>query len=161
MVDPKTGFPTIPWYQYFVSPLIADINLSGATTDDLAEGEKNLYFTGERSYESTKSELKQGANVTLSYNDIEQTITINAVGSQLIGLDSISVVGAAGSYVVTLVNDQASPAETAFYGTSSSGTRGWQPMLGAFAKTGSIDVSAASNGVVSFQADLFYLQATR
>lgn len=127
MVDPKTGFPTIPWYQYFVSPLIADINLSGATTDDLAEGEKNLYFTDERSYEATKSELQPGANVTLSYNDIEQTITINAAGSQLIGLDSIDVVGTAGSYVVTLVNDVSAPGPYMAYGTNKSGAKGWVP----------------------------------
>jgi hypothetical protein len=77
---------------------------------------------------------------------------------------SIAQAGAAtpGSVItISLVNDEQSPAETSFYGTDDAGNKGWQPMLGAFSKTGSININAASNGVVSFQADLFYLMATR
>lgn len=69
------------------------IGSSEATTDDLEEGEGNLYFTDERAvdavqllldekldYESLKTTLLAGANITLSPDDVSETITITATG---------------------------------------------------------------------------------
>lgn len=92
MVDPKTGFPTIPWYQYFVSPLIADINLSGATTDDLAQGETNLYFSNALSFAALKDQLQQGQNISLQVNEQAQTITISATGQAFVA-DNTAQIG--------------------------------------------------------------------
>ena len=48
-----------------------------ATTTHLPEG-SNLYFTDSRLYESLKSTLEAGANVTLTEDDLSETITISA-----------------------------------------------------------------------------------
>ena len=53
---------------------------SSATTDDLTEGASNLYFSEGRVYESLKDTLVQGANVTITSDDIDSTITISATG---------------------------------------------------------------------------------
>jgi hypothetical protein len=93
---------------------------------------------------------------------LQEQVNDLPLGYGIQGLMSIAQQGAAtpgGVVILTLLNDEQTPSETSFYGTDDAGNKGWQPMLGAFAKTGSIDVSATANGVVSFQADLFYLQA--
>lgn len=163
VINLKTGYATTEWYRYFSSPLIPDIDLSGITTDNLKQGSNNLYFSNHLSYEATKEQLIAGENVGIVFNDLQETITISSSSSNLVGIDSIQAQGStlSGLWTLSLVNDVPSPSDTAFYGTSSTGIRGWQPMLGAFANSGSTTVSASTNGVVSFQADLFYLQAIR
>ena len=52
-----------------------------ATTDDLAEGAANLYFTDERVDDRVASLLKAGSNVTLTYDDTAGTLTIASSGS--------------------------------------------------------------------------------
>ena len=152
MVDLKTGFARTEWYRYFSSPLVLDLSLAGVTTDDLAEGSLNFYFSKQLSYQATKEQLIPGQNIGIAFNDIQETITISSMGSTLVGNESVQVVGsiASGIWNLLLVNDAASPAETAFYGTDSSGNKGWQAMLGAFASTANIIASAAADGVVSF-----------
>lgn len=163
VINLKTGYATTEWYRYFSSPLIPDIDLSGVTTDNLKQGSNNLYFSNHLSYEATKEQLIPGENVGIVFNDLQETITISSSSSNIVGIDSIQAQGStlSGLWTLSLVNDVPSPLDTSFYGTSSTGIRGWQPMLGAFANSGSTTVSAATNGVVSFQADLFYLQAIR
>lgn len=53
---------------------------SAATTDDLAEGSTNLYFTDERVYTAAKSQLVAGTNVTITPDDVNETLTIAASG---------------------------------------------------------------------------------
>lgn len=163
VVNAKTGFASTEWYRYWSSPLIPDLSLSGVTTDDLVQGSKNFYFSNKLSYNATKEQLIAGQNVGIVFNDLSETITISSVSSNLVGIESINAQGTTSSnlWTLSLVNDVPLPSDTSFYGTSSTGIRGWQPMLGAFANSGSTTVSSAVNGVVSFQVDLFYLQATR
>jgi hypothetical protein len=51
-----------------------------SSTDDLAEGVTNLYFTGERVDDRVAALLLNGANITLTYNDVANTLTIAAAG---------------------------------------------------------------------------------
>lgn len=62
-----------------------------ATTTHLPEG-SNLYFTDSRLYESLKSTLEAGANVTLTEDDLSQTITITATGGGGGGTGSVDTV---------------------------------------------------------------------
>jgi ribulose bisphosphate carboxylase small subunit len=56
--------------------------LSG-TTDDVAEGSTNLYFTAERVDDQVNTLLTAGANVTLTYDDAAGTLTIAATEDNL------------------------------------------------------------------------------
>lgn len=152
VINLKTGYATTEWYRYFSSPLIPDIDLSGVTTDNLKQGSNNLYFSNHLSYEATKEQLIPGQNVGIVFNDLQETITISSSSSNLVGIDSIQAQGStlSGLWTLSLVNDVPSPSDTSFYGTSSTGMRGWQPMLSAFASTANIAASAATDGVVSF-----------
>lgn len=62
-----------------------------ATTDDLPEGSSNLYFTNERVDDRVASLLVAGSNISLSYNDPANTLTISATGTSGISR-SISVI---------------------------------------------------------------------
>ena len=64
---------------------------SSATTDDLTEGASNLYFSEGRVYDSLKDTLVQGANVTITSDDIDSTITISATGGG--GVDTVTGTG--------------------------------------------------------------------
>lgn len=152
MVDLKTGFARTEWYRYFSSPLILDLSLAGVTTDDLAEGSLNFYFSKQLSYQATKEQLIPGQNIGIAFNDIEETITISSNGSILIGNESVQAIGsmASGIWNLLLVNDEVAPGDVFFYGTDSAGNKGWQAMLSAFASTANIIASAAGDGVVSF-----------
>jgi hypothetical protein len=55
------------------------------TTSDISEG-TNLYFTDERVDDRVSQLLQAGTNITLSYDDVGNTLTINSSG----GLNSIS-----------------------------------------------------------------------
>jgi hypothetical protein len=56
--------------------------LSGST-DDVAEGSTNLYFTAERVDDQVNTLLTAGANVTLTYDDAAGTLTIAGVEDDL------------------------------------------------------------------------------
>lgn len=49
-------------------------------TDDVSEGSTNLYYTAERVQDMLSSFLVAGSNVTLTYNDVANTLTIAASG---------------------------------------------------------------------------------
>ena len=53
--------------------------LTGNTTDDLTEGTTNLYFTDERVDDRVANLLVAGANITLLYDDISNTLTISGI----------------------------------------------------------------------------------
>ena len=51
--------------------------LNAASTDDLAEGSTNLYFTDERVDDRVDSLLAGGTNINLAYDDASGSLTIN------------------------------------------------------------------------------------
>ena len=57
--------------------------LEANNTDSLDEGTSNLYFTNTRVYTKVKAALVAGSNVSFTYNDALQTITIAASGNVL------------------------------------------------------------------------------
>jgi len=57
--------------------------LEANDTDSLDEGTTNLYFTNTRVYTKVKAALVAGSNVSFTYNDSLQTITIAASGNVL------------------------------------------------------------------------------
>lgn len=54
------------------------LDLSNNTTDNLSEGENNLYYTNERVDDRVAALLTEGTNISLSYNDADNTLTIEA-----------------------------------------------------------------------------------
>ena len=57
-------------------------DLSSFSTDDLSEG-SNLYFTDERAQDAVDSLLSAGTNVTLTYDDAGNSLTIDSPDTQL------------------------------------------------------------------------------
>lgn len=57
-------------------------DLSSFSTDDLSEG-SNLYFTDERAQDAVNSLLSAGTNVTLTYDDAGNSLTIDSPDTQL------------------------------------------------------------------------------
>ena len=55
-------------------------NIYSFTTDDLTEGSSNLYFTEERVNDRVNSLLEEGNNITLTYNESNNTLTIDSAG---------------------------------------------------------------------------------
>ena len=55
-------------------------NTSAANTDAIAEGSANLYFTSERVDDRVNALLQAGSNVTLTYDDVANTLTIASTG---------------------------------------------------------------------------------
>ena len=51
-----------------------------ATTDDLAEGSTNLYYTAERARDDIGAALVAGANITITVDDALNTITVASTG---------------------------------------------------------------------------------
>lgn len=129
VVNPKTGFASTEWYRYWSSPLIPDLSLAGVTTDNLAQGSKNLYFSNLLSYNATKQELIAGPGISITFNDLSESITISSFVTSLLGTDSISVVGSTstGNWSISLVNDAPSPGSYMGYGTNVNGVKGWFP----------------------------------
>lgn len=85
--------------------------LEANTTDSLDEGSTNLYFTNLRVYNKVKASLIAGSNVSFTYNDTNQTITIDASGNVL------SVNGQTGA--VVLDTDDISEGSTNLYFTAT------------------------------------------
>lgn len=53
------------------------LDISQKTTDDLSEGENNLYFTDERVDDRVNSLLQEGDDINLTYDDSANTLTIS------------------------------------------------------------------------------------
>ncbi len=62
---------------------LSNYSFSNVTTDVLAEGSSNLYFTEERVDDRIDGLLTGGSNVTLNYDDPADTFTITAADTQL------------------------------------------------------------------------------
>ena len=62
---------------------VATVTVSGAgisSSDNVAEGSTNFYFTGERVDDRVNALLRAGSNLTLTYNDNANTLTIGLSG---------------------------------------------------------------------------------
>ena len=57
-------------------------DLSNNDTDDLAEGTSNLYFTNERVDDRVNGLLTAGSNITLTYDDVANTLTIASTDTE-------------------------------------------------------------------------------
>lgn len=62
--------------------VLASVGSGGAsvTTDNLPEGSTNLYYTAERTQDMLASFIQAGTNVTVTYNDVSNTLTIASTG---------------------------------------------------------------------------------
>ena len=58
--------------------VISTQGLASSTTDDLAEGSVNLYFTDERVDDRVAALVQAGTNITVVYDDVANTLTVNA-----------------------------------------------------------------------------------
>jgi hypothetical protein len=70
---------TIPWSDLSGVPSTFPPDLTGIDTDDIPEG-TNKYFTDERVDDRVAALLVAGTNVTLTYNDVANTLTVAATG---------------------------------------------------------------------------------
>ena len=97
--------------------------LEANTTDSLDEGSTNLYFTNLRVYTKVKAALIAGSNVSFTYNDVNQTITIAASGNVL------SVNGQTGA--VVLDTDDVNEGTNNLYFTDARGDANFTANLSA------------------------------
>lgn len=75
------GDENAPGSVYAVNDIAPDVHGNvNLDTDDIPEGAANLYLTDERVRDAIGLALAAGANVTITVNDIGDTITIAAVG---------------------------------------------------------------------------------
>lgn len=130
------------------------INLSDFSTDDLPEG-SNLYFTDERVDDRVASLLVAGTNISLTYNDGANTLTIDATASAYTDEQAQDAIGSilldsntinfsyddptpnitaevitqmsvtSDASGVKLLGDATSPGNNKYYGTDGSGTKGY------------------------------------
>lgn len=69
----------------------ANLDLSSKDSDDLAEGTTNLFFTNERVDDRVNSLLVAGSSkITLSYNDVANTLTIDNGNAYFQGISGAS-----------------------------------------------------------------------
>lgn len=66
-----------------------DSAFTAKSTTDLSEG-TNLYFTDERVDDRVANLLQPGANITLTYNDVANTLTIDAAGGGASALNDLT-----------------------------------------------------------------------
>jgi hypothetical protein len=75
----------------------------------------------------------------------------NATAAKVLGIDSVEVEGtlANGVVQIALLGDAKSPGNTRFYGTSTSGAKGWIELFTAFLEGTGIDLSTDSTGRIT------------
>lgn len=79
ILEDITGFSTA-FIGFFNTAF--DTRLTDKTTDNLEEGETNLYFTTERAQDAIGQILTNGTGITIEYDDVENTVTINTTITQ-------------------------------------------------------------------------------
>jgi len=85
-------------WQELLTPTDAVLSVNGQTgvvsldTGDVAEG-SNLYFTNERVDDRVNALLQEGSNVTLTYNDVANTLTIDATDTDTTDHTALSNIG--------------------------------------------------------------------
>lgn len=79
------------WDKWDMTDAVASVN--GQTgivvldTDDIAEGSTNLYFTDERAQDAAGAMATSSAKVSLTYNDVANTLTPDIVAGSLVDAD--------------------------------------------------------------------------
>jgi len=146
-----------------------------ATTDDLPEGGVNLYFTDARVYEAAKAQLVPGSGITITHDDLGQTITISASGGGGGGSSRTTAATSEGMTDVIMSKTQLLidiscdvAARIRIYGTSANRTadasrsRGTEAPQGAgllleFITTGSFLGALLTPGIIAFNSDSIVL----
>jgi formylmethanofuran dehydrogenase subunit D len=64
--------------------ITAENGVADSDTDDLTEGTTNLYFTDERARNAIGTALTEGANIDITVDGVEDTITVALVGDVVI-----------------------------------------------------------------------------
>lgn len=105
-----------------------------------------------RFFQQLQTSIGSDANLGAAVAALQTQVNALESSFNIRGPLSVSVTGSpsSGVIVLSLINDNSAPSPTSFYGTDNAGSKGWQPMLGAFASTANIVASAAADGVVSF-----------
>jgi hypothetical protein len=126
-----------------------DSAFSGKSTSDLTEG-TNLYFTDERVDDRVNNLLVAGSNVTLTYDDVANTLTIAATEDNLSNNDTDDL--AEGSANLYFTDARARAA------ISVSGDLSYNSTTGVISFTERTD--AEVRGLVSASGDLSYNSTT-
>ena len=126
-----------------------DSAFSGKSTSDLTEG-TNLYFTDERVDDRVNNLLVAGSNVTLTYDDVANTLTIAATEDNLSNNDTDDL--AEGSTNLYFTDARARAA------ISVSGDLSYNSTTGVISFTERTD--AEVRGLVSASGDLSYNSTT-
>jgi hypothetical protein len=85
-------------------------------TDQITEGSTNLYFTDERAQDAVGNALVDSNTIDFTYDDAEDEITADVKHQMSIDSDSSGI---------KLVGDSATPGNDKYYGTNSSGDKGF------------------------------------
>jgi len=93
----------------------ADTWLSGKTTDNIVEGTTNLYYTDERVDDRVSNLLVAGSNISLTYDDVANTLTI-AVDE--VGLNADTLDGYDSSYFAALSENETITGDWTFSGST-------------------------------------------
>jgi hypothetical protein len=92
----------ISWtYNDGANTLTPNVSLSAFTTDSLAEGSSNKYFTDERVDDRAAALLVAGTGVSLSYNDGGNSLTVANTGVTSVALSLPAIFSVSGSPVTT------------------------------------------------------------
>ena len=118
------------------------LSFSGKTTGDLTEG-ANLYFTDERAQDAVGLILVDGNTVNFTYNDGTPSITAEVITQMSITSDASGV---------KLSGDSASPGNSKYYGTNSSGTKGFHSIPAGTGDVIADDVSTTVQNIVAYNS---------
>lgn len=128
------------------------INGSDITTTNVVEG-SNQYFTDERVDDRVDALVVDGTNITTSYDDGANTLTINSSYKTIIGGQPATTVGASTTTYAPIFGQTTFNATEAnrqmimpFYGTASNL---YVRITGAQSGTGSLVVTVIKNGVAT------------
>jgi len=93
-------------------------------SDDIAEGSTNLYYTAERAQDDVAGMLQDSNTIDVTYNDATPSVVFDVKTQMSVTSDASGV---------KLVNDEASPTATKYYGTDGSGVKGYHaiPAVGS------------------------------
>ena len=109
---------------------------TSSDTDDLSEGSSNLYFTNERVDDRVNALLTAGSNITLTYDDAANTLSIaSTAGAGTITLANLSA-----------TNATASGGGSLAYNNSNGVFTFTPPDLSSYASLTNFSVSTASAG---------------
>ena len=127
-----------------------DTRLATKDTDDLTEGSSSLYFTNERVDDRVNSLLQAGSNITLTYDDVANTLTIAGVEDNLSNNDTDDL--QEGSSNLYFSNSRSRSA------ISVSGDLAYNSSTGVLSFTERTD--AEVRGLISVSGDLAYNSST-